>query len=41
MVTSSRPNESRVDDCSEWPDLARSIVDGPLSTTKKIGLRSD
>ena len=40
MVTSTRPKERRVDDCYEWPDLARSIVDGPLSTTQKIGLHS-
>jgi len=41
MVTSARPEEGRVEGCYEWPDPVRSIVDGPLSATKKIGLRSD
>jgi|GEM_PF-5604714 len=41
MVTSTRSKEGRVDGCHEWPDLARSIVESPLSTTKKIGLYSD
>jgi len=40
MVRSTRLKESRVGGCYEWPDLARSIVDGPLSTSQKIGLHS-
>ena len=41
MVTIYRSHGSRVDDCYEWPDLAPSMVDCPLSTAKKIGLHSD
>jgi len=40
MVTSTRPKGGRVDGCYAWPDLARSIVGGPLSTNQKIGLHS-